>query len=417
MGVIDRLFGENEHVVRDTNVQVLLLAGITAPLGVSLISPLFETLTTPFGVSSTHIGLLVSAYTAPALVAVPLGGMLADRYGRKPVLIGGLLLFGFSGSAISLTTDFTTILALRVAQGVGFAGITPIVITALGDAYSGDAGATAQGLRVTALGGAQMTFPLLAGVLVGVAWQLPFLIYAMAIPIAVVVAVWFDDPTASEITDGRSGAVHRSSYVRELLELASKPRVATLLIAYVSPTFLYFGFHAYVSIIVLQVYDGTPRQAGLFVALFSGVFATTATQSGRITNWFNGRFFPLLGATAVMAAGLVALSFAPSISLALLGGIGFGVGFGLTFSLYRSILPEQAPQQLRGGIVSAGEGLARFAATISPIVIGVIIGLLEPAVGSVDAIRWAISAVGTGTALLSALAVILAFRWGDAGGL
>lgn len=54
---------------------------------------------------------------------------------------------GGSGLAIAFTTNFRIALGFRALQGVGFAGVTPVIITCLGDLYEGDAEATAQGIR------------------------------------------------------------------------------------------------------------------------------------------------------------------------------------------------------------------------------------------------------------------------------
>jgi MFS family permease len=60
----------------------------------------------PFGASSATIGLIMSAFTAPAVVMTPVIGVIADRFGRRPVILSGLVLFGTAGTAITLTTTF-----------------------------------------------------------------------------------------------------------------------------------------------------------------------------------------------------------------------------------------------------------------------------------------------------------------------
>jgi MFS family permease len=402
----NRLLGAHADAIRETELQVLLLAGITAPLSVSLISPLFEILIEPFGATPSTIGLLVSAYTAPALVVIPLSGALSDRYGRKPVLIAGLLLFGTAGAAIAAVTGFRAVLALRALQGVGSAGISPIVITSIGDLYSDAEAATGQGLRVGAVGGAQAVFPPIAAALAVFAWQFPFLLYGMAIPIAFVVYRWFEEPTGDAAdTDGTS------AYLRRLVGLASRPRVFPVLVAYAGPVFLYFGFQAYVSVHVVRVLGGTPRGASVVVALFSVVYAVAATQAGRLAERFAGRYRPLVGSNIVMTAGLAGFAFAPTVPAAVLAGVVFGAGYGLTTSFYRGILPELAPVSLRGGLVSAAETLGRVGATVSPIVVGGLVGAFAPSVGFGTALKWAIFGVGAATGVAGVASVLAAARF------
>lgn len=79
------LFGEDAAILGDRSFQLLLLANLSPPLGNALISPLLETLVGPYGVSEAEIGLLLTAFTAPNIVLLPLVGVLANRVGRKSV--------------------------------------------------------------------------------------------------------------------------------------------------------------------------------------------------------------------------------------------------------------------------------------------------------------------------------------------
>jgi len=111
---------------------------------------------------------------------------------------------GCAGVALTLTTDFRAVIALRVRQGVGGAAIVPVIITGIGDLYVGPVEATAQGLRLSTSGVTQAVFPAIAGVLVVAAWQYSLLLYAIAIPIAGVVALRLEEPRGTR-TDGRVG--------------------------------------------------------------------------------------------------------------------------------------------------------------------------------------------------------------------
>jgi MFS family permease len=127
------LFGEESDVLRRRNFQLLLLATVVPSLGTALVSPLLDGLITPFGTPPANIGLMMSIFIAPAIGLVPVLGVLADRYGQKPMLVGSLLLFGMAGAAIVFTTDFRVVLALRYLQGIGFAGINPTIIMSVGN--------------------------------------------------------------------------------------------------------------------------------------------------------------------------------------------------------------------------------------------------------------------------------------------
>ncbi len=435
---LDLLLGDETEVLADPSFQLLLVANLMAPLGTALVSPLLSSLTGPFGVSETQVGLLISAYTAPPIVTIPLAGVLADRYGRKPLLVAGLLLFGTAGSAIALTTDFTVALALRFLQGVGFAGLTPMIITSIGDLYRGTTEATAQGVRFTTSGVYQSVFPLVGGALVGIAWQYPFLIYAMAFPIAGAVAWWFPEPAALPAADetgaapttgegdaaaddpagdgpadpepdgGASERPDRREQLRQLGRLLAHRRVLAVIVARGLPMFIWIGFLTYNSIVVVGLLGGTPTAAGLLVTVNSVGLAVGASQAGRISAWFDSRLWPLVGANVGLGGGLAVVTLSPSVAVAAVGAAALGVGFGVALSLTRSLTTALAPPSLRGGLVSVAESVGRLTSTVAPVVMGAAVAAAVPLVGFDAAVRLTGVGVGVVFAAGGSLALVVA---------
>lgn len=401
------LFGEDASILRESDFQLLLLANTIGPLGLAMISPVLDSLIGPYGTSAGRIGLMMSMFTAPAIVMVAFMGATADRYGRKRVLVGSLLLFGVAGVAIPLTTDFRVALALRFVQGVAWGGQVPIIITSLGDLYEGTREATAQGLRFTGSGVSATVSPLLAGLLVGLAWQYPFLLYALSFPVAVLVALWFEEPTTGGESDDLSEGTRE--YVRRLASLVRQPRVLSYILARGVVSIVWLGFLTFNSLIVVNVLDSTPAVAGLLAALGSVMMATGASQAGRITGMYESRFYPLLGGNVVMGAGFVIFVLAPSTAVAAVGVLLEGAGFGLVLAMYRSIITGFAPKSLRAGLVSLAESVGRLSDTLTPVAIGLLISALTPLYGFEQALVWAGLAAGL-TGSLGGIVLVLVAR-------
>lgn len=409
------LFGDDADILRDRDLQVLLLAGLTGPLGAALLSPLLDSLTGPFGVSSARIGLLMSAQTAPMIFLIPVMGVLSDRIGRKPVLVGGLLLFGFSGAAITLTTDFRVALALRLLQGIGAAGILPVIVTSLGDIYAGTAETTAQGFRFMSSGVTQTVFPAIAGFLVVFGWRYPILIYGIAVLIAGVVLVALEEPRqhgaggSEDASDGTAADAPEATPdggAQTVLQTLGHRRVRWLLVVYGIPATLYVGFLTYVSILVVRLLDGTAGQAGLLVAITNVMKAVAASQAGRIAAAFDRQTYPLVGANLVLGGGLATIAIAPSVVVAAVGVLLLGSASGLLLSVYRSLLTGLASERTRGGVVSAGESILRVGMTLAPIVAGGAIAVTSPLVGFGAAVRWTLlglAVVGVGISIVGLL--------------
>ncbi|WP_248897867.1 MFS transporter [Haloplanus halobius] len=307
----------------DPRFRVVLLGSVVSPMGAALVSPLLDTLLGVYGVSEARIGLVMAAFTAPAIVAIPLVGMVSDQYGRKPVLTAGLALFGAAGSALAFTADFRLTVALRLRQGIGYTGIAPVLIAATGDLFAGDREATAQGLRFTTVGLSLAVFPFLAGLLVSLAWQYPFYLFALGLPAAVVVHFGFEESATG-------ASAERGVDVRRLGRLVRTPRVGLALLGRAVPSFLWFGFLTYNSIVMVRLLDGTPGAAGALVALASVASSVGSTQVGRLTAAFDTRRVPLLVGTLATGAGLAGVALAPSLHVAaVVGAVAVGAGCAL----------------------------------------------------------------------------------------
>ena len=397
MATLTSLFGDDADVLYDTSFRTLFLANILGPLGLGLLSPVLDSLTEPFGVSPSTIGLLMSAYTAPAIVLIPLGGILADRIGRKPLLIGGILLTGSAGTAIAFTTDFRIVLLLRFVQGIGGAAIVPIIITSLGDLYGGTREATAQGLRFTGSGLTQVVFPLIGGVLVGIVWKYPFFLYLIAYPIAGIVYLRFEEPTTGRERDGNDDDDDRVNDHPSLRTMLASSHVQAMILTRGFPGAVWIGFLTYNSIIVVQFLEKDPVQAGLLAAAGSLSFALAASQAGRITSLFSSRLNPLIAANVALGGGFAIILLAPFMPLTVAGSILLGCGFGVTLSIYRSLITGMAPPALRGSIVSMAESFGRVTTTVTPVLMGIAIASVAPRLG----FEAAVQAVGLSVALLA----------------
>ncbi len=99
----------------------LLLALLTAlsPLAIDMYLPAMEAMAGDLQTSIHLVELSVSSYLLGFALGQLGGGPLSDRYGRRPLIITGLVLFALSSAALMLTTSLEALLALRFLQAIG----------------------------------------------------------------------------------------------------------------------------------------------------------------------------------------------------------------------------------------------------------------------------------------------------------
>jgi len=105
---------------RKTSIALALLFA-SRMLGLFLLTPVFAVVaqTIPGGSDAARVGLALGAYgLTQAVMQIPLG-MASDRYGRRPVIVAGLVLFIVGGVICALAPNIDWIIVGRVIQGVG----------------------------------------------------------------------------------------------------------------------------------------------------------------------------------------------------------------------------------------------------------------------------------------------------------
>lgn len=98
---------------------LLALSVALAPLGLDTYLPAFPEIALVLGVPVHQLSLTVSVYVAALAAGQLVGGPLSDRYGRQPVMLAGLFLFGAASLAIAAMSDFRWMLFWRCLQAFG----------------------------------------------------------------------------------------------------------------------------------------------------------------------------------------------------------------------------------------------------------------------------------------------------------
>ncbi len=132
--------------------------------------------------------LLTTHGLAIAIIA-PLGGLLVDRVGRRPMLIGAALLYGLAGTAGLWLDDLIALLVSRALLGAAVAVTMTVATTLVGDLFVGEERDRFVGLQSAAMAAGGIVFMLGGGVLAELSWRGPFLIYGLAfllVPLALV---------------------------------------------------------------------------------------------------------------------------------------------------------------------------------------------------------------------------------------
>ncbi len=169
-----RTFDKMTH--RPLTVAALLLSMFMAAMEATVVATAMPTVIAELGGLALY-GWVGASYLLAATVSVPLYGKLADRRGRKPVLLVGVALFLAGSLASGLAGSIEQLIAFRALQGLGAGAVQPIVLTVIGDLYTPAERGKVQGYFGALWGVAGIAGPLIGGAIVHAAsWRWVFLI-------------------------------------------------------------------------------------------------------------------------------------------------------------------------------------------------------------------------------------------------
>ena len=351
------------------SLSLVYASSVLVIMGVNLIQQVLPAMIDPLGVTDAEVGLVIAVYTAPAIVLAPLLGMASDRWGRRPLLAGGLLLFGAAGTAVAFAPDFRWVLALRVVQGVGFSAVIPLTIVLIGDLLEGHREVSGQGMKVFIDRVGELVLPPLGGVLALVGWRWPFLSYAAAVPLGLLVVAWMPETRGTAmISPGR--------YLKDVARVVRDPRLLLAFAAGFLRFFLDYAFFTYLPLFLVRTHGMSTAGAGLLRSFHALGAMVTSSQAGRLAaSWDKGGL--VLGAFIVSGLALLAVSFAPGTGVMAPVLIFYGLANGVISPMQKSLLTQNAPLELRGGVISLDRLTQQVAKTAGVSGIGLLLGVME----------------------------------------
>ena len=180
-----------------------ILASSLAFVDGSVVNLALPTIGRSFAASPAELQWTVNAYLLPLSALLLMGGAAGDYFGRKRLLIVGIILFLAASIGCALAPSLAMFLPARALQGAGAAMLMPNSLAILGHAFSGDERGRAIGTWAAAGAAAAAIGPPLGGWLVGaVGWRSVFFINVpVALAAIAIAARWIDDSNHAQKRD------------------------------------------------------------------------------------------------------------------------------------------------------------------------------------------------------------------------
>ncbi len=342
-------------------------------LGNSMLIPVLPTIESSLGISSFQVSLLITLFSIPAGVIIPVAGILSDRYGRKPVIAPALLLYGAGG----LLTGFASIwgggiywlmLTGRILQGLGAAGTAPITMALVSDLYKKDERSSALGTIEAANGLGKVVSPILGSLIALITWYALFFTFPiLTVPIAL--ALWF---FVKEPEQNRNP--QPLSQYKENLTKTWKRQGGWLLVAFLAGAltlFIMFGVLFFLSDLLEKRYKIDGVLKGLILAIPLLAMSSTSLWAGRHVKQKTRTMkrFIVVG-LFIVAIGMGIVPFVSNTYVLMADLVGIGIGSGLILPCLNTLITSSVGSKERGIITSLYNGVRFLGVALGPPIFG-----------------------------------------------
>ncbi|MCR9124372.1 MAG: Bcr/CflA family efflux MFS transporter [Phyllobacteriaceae bacterium] len=306
----------------------LFMLAALPPLTLNMIAPSLTNIATDLQVGYGVISLALGGYLAvTALVELAIGPV-ADRIGRRPVLLAALAIFTIGSIGCALAQNVTMLLGFRMLQAGAVAGFV-LSLAIVRDIEDGPDVAKRLGRISMVMALAPMLGPVLGSLLdAAIGWRAVFGLYAV-VGAGLLLRVWVD---LSETLPGTSGEDDPSE--SKTARLLGEPIFWSYALCTAFSTGAFYIFIAGAPLIAVAAFGMTTAQLGVFVGSITAGFLVGSFLTARLVHHIASDVIMLAGrilACAAMLAGLTFLGAGIATPLTFFGCTIFvGLGNGLT---------------------------------------------------------------------------------------
>ena len=329
----------------------LILLSSLSIVSLNLFLPSLPNMARDFDTDYATVSLAIAGYSAVAAVLLLIVGPLSDRYGRRPVILGGLAIFCVASLGCLLATDIVTFLCFRMLQAAIIAGFA-VSRAAISDTAAAGKAARLMGYLAMAWAIAPMLGPVVGGVLDELfGWRASFLAF-LTLGCALFVLCWFD---VGETNTNRSASMMKQ--IRAYPELLRSGRFWGYSLCIAFSTGAFYAFLGGAPLVAVAVFEISPARLGFYIGSITAGFMFGSFLAGRFSARYELTTVMIAGrliACGGLTVGLLLVASGQVYQLILFGACAcVGIGNGITMPSANA-----GCMAVRPGLVGSASGVS-----------------------------------------------------------
>jgi ACDE family multidrug resistance protein len=355
---------------RSLKLGVLSLVPFIMVLGNSMLIPVLPRMMKVMHLTLFQAGLVVTVFSIPAGLVIPVAGALSDRIGRKVIMVPALIIYGLAGLGAGVSSwvsphAYGWIIGFRILQGIGAGGTYQLAMAVAGDIFKNQSRARALGLLEASNGLGKVVSPIAGSALALIIWFAPFFVYGLlSFPIALAVWLVIKEPK----TTPSEGSMPKYWAGLKAIVHEKGLSIGVTFLGGAAVLFILFGVLSYLADILEKNYGVSELPRGFIIAIPVLFSAITSYVSGtvlqkRLARWSRPVVAGgmLLIGLAMVAEGLIANPYWA------LGALVFqGIGTGATLPSINTLVTSATTTAKRGAVVSLYGSVRFFGVALGP---------------------------------------------------
>ncbi len=351
---------------------VLMLTVFVDMLGFLIVLPLLPFYAERLGADPFRVGALVSSFALAQLAMAPLWGRLSDRYGRRPIILAGLLISAAAYLLFESAQAVWLLFLSRLVQGAG-GGTVGVVQAYVSDSVPRQDRAKALGWLTAATSAGVMVGPAIGSLAAGEGWARPGYVAALFCVTNFLFAWWWLPESSPGRAPGRPRGVvrgaDRGATRRVVREILTRPlgEVGSLVWIYALGMMAFMAMNGVLALYLERRFGVTERTIGWFYVYVGGVSLVMRTvvlgpavrRLGEVRVVRLGTLAIALGqATLPLARGLAELAGAVLL---------IPVGTALLFPATTSMISHRAEADRTGLMLGVQQSFGGVARMVGPL--------------------------------------------------
>ncbi|WED24926.1 Bcr/CflA family multidrug efflux MFS transporter [Vibrio sp. JC009] len=270
-----------------------IIAGLT-PLAMDMYLPAMPQMAADLQTSSNAVQFTLTTYVAGFAIGQLIHGPLSDRYGRRPILISGIALFGVSAICCAFVDSILALTLIRFVQGLGGAAGAVVLMAIIRDMFDREKFASVMSLVSLVMTVAPLIAPMLGGyITVYFGWQSIFILLTL---IAAVIIVLILAKVKETLGEEKRQPLAFSSIFRNYFAVLKSPASLGLILCDSLAFTGMFAFLTVGSFVYIEYF-------GVDIEYFGYLFALNIVTMFLLTT-INARFLRIFGIHHMLRLGL-----------------------------------------------------------------------------------------------------------------